>query len=608
MLKKIFVLLLLMQLLVAQGLIIKTQQLSQSQGSMAGDSLRLVGAIGASISNLPSGDTLSLEGGFLAAVTGLYRKPPSLRTVMTDKIPKEAESVNVSAITQDINGIISAILNIQIGGNSDIIEIPMISLDDSTYQASIPENLLTVKNFRSWVVSTDGMYYSTTSNYDTPSLDFDKNELRMDDSSTESAFPEGVYKNIWRMVSWPAEWLNDSLRNSSLKNGFVFYDIDPLSPEELTKPDKIVAGKAYWFKHHYNDNVIFSNTNTVGTAVPLVNYTIPLEKGWNMIGNPFSFPVSVLDKEGDGLLLYTYGYNYNTEKDGWTDPRSTLYPWSGYMVYADDATNLTLKPFEDPSQEDNRAERSTSLDWTLNLKLESNNYFDHSAQIGREVLAKEQKDNFDVPSLPAIGSFVSVRMDINGDSDFNFGSDIRSTEESNGVWNLRLLSEGIEPPYTFSIETESDLPLGMEFALLDIPNRIVIQNIFSESITITEGLGSGYDVTIIAGDEQYVQDMIRELLETIPENFSLSQNYPNPFNPTTKIDFTLPRSADVSIIIYNLMGQQVNVLMNSNLDYGYHTVTWNGLDQFGRPVSSGVYFSELRTRTFRQTKKMLLLK
>ena len=148
----------------------------------------------------------------------------------------------------------------------------------------------------------------------------------------------------------------------------------------------------------------------------------------------------------------------------------------------------------------------------------------------------------------------------------------------------------------------------MEFALLDIPNRIVIQNIFSESITITEGLGSGYDVTIIAGDEQYVQDMIRELLETIPENFSLSQNYPNPFNPTTKIDFTLPRSADVSIIIYNLMGQQVNVLMNSNLDYGYHTVTWNGLDQFGRPVSSGVYFSELRTRTFRQTKKMLLLK
>jgi hypothetical protein len=148
----------------------------------------------------------------------------------------------------------------------------------------------------------------------------------------------------------------------------------------------------------------------------------------------------------------------------------------------------------------------------------------------------------------------------------------------------------------------------MEFALLDIPNKKVIQNIFSESITISESLGSGYDVTVIAGDEQYVEDMIRQIFETIPDNFSLSQNYPNPFNPTTKIDFALPRSADVSITIYNLMGQQVNVLMNSNLEYGYHTVIWNGLDQFGRPVSSGVYFSELRTRNFRQTKKMLLLK
>ena len=65
---------------------------------------------------------------------------------------------------------------------------------------------------------------------------------------------------------------------------------------------------------------------------------------------------------------------------------------------------------------------------------------------------------------------------------------------------------------------------------------------------------------------------------------------------------------NVNVTIYNLVGQQIKVLVNSNLEYGYHTVTWNGLDQLGRPVASGVYFSELRTRNFRQTKKMLLLK
>ena len=156
--------------------------------------------------------------------------------------------------------------------------------------------------------------------------------------------------------------------------------------------------------------------------------------------------------------------------------------------------------------------------------------------------------------------------------------------------------------------TQSDIPSGLHFSLLDIPNKNVIQNIFSETITINESLGSGYDIKIIAGDQQYVDDMIRQILEDIPNEFSLSQNYPNPFNPTTKIDFALPRSADVSITIYNLMGQKVNVLINSNLEYGYHTVIWNGLDQFGSPVASGVYFSELRSKSFRQTKKMLLLK
>ncbi len=94
----------------------------------------------------------------------------------------------------------------------------------------------------------------------------------------------------------------------------------------------------------------------------------------------------------------------------------------------------------------------------------------------------------------------------------------------------------------------------------------------------------------------------------MPQSVSIQANYPNPFNPTTKIDFTLPRSDDVNVTIYNLVGQQIKVLVNSNLEYGYHTVTWNGLDQLGRPVASGVYFSELRTRNFRQTKKMLLLK
>ena len=601
-LKKRLLLIFIISSLMSQEYILKTQHLLQSQGSMASDSLRLVGGLGASISSNGSNDTLSLTSGFLSVVNGLYKKPPSLVTEIENRISKDADSVIVQAITQDVNGIISANLYVQIGGEDEIIEIPMVALNDSVYQASIPDSLLSIKNFRSWVVSVDGMYYDAVSNYDTPALDFGEGKLRMDDTTMSSRFPEGVQRDIWRMVSWPAKLLDGSLKNSNLKDGFVFYDRDPYT-NELIKPDKIVAGKAYWFKHRFKNSVIFSNHNTDGTALPLVDYDISLQKGWNMIGSPFSFPVTVQEKE-----LYTFGYDTTTTMDGWTEPLDTLSPWSGYAVYAEEPRVLTLQPFQNDIEETRDAGRTISNEWVLNLRLSSNHYFDYSSQVGRKELAQEDKDAYDVPALPVMDSFVAVRTEINGNGDFDYESDIRSLEESNGVWNIKLISEGISGPYTFSMKSNNDLPAGLDFALLDIPNKNVLRNIFSESITIQESLKNGYDITIIAGDEQYVTDMITNILEAIPAKYSLSQNYPNPFNPTTKIDFSLPRSDDVTVTIYNLMGQQIKVLMNSNLEYGYHTVTWNGLDQLGRQVASGVYFSELRTRNFRKTKKMLLLK
>ena len=103
----------------------------------------------------------------------------------------------MQAITQDVNGIIAANLYVQIGGEDSIIEIPMIALNDSVYQASIPDSLLSIKNFRSWVVSVDGMYYDAVSDYDTPTLDFGEGKLRMDDTTMISRFPKGVQRDIW---------------------------------------------------------------------------------------------------------------------------------------------------------------------------------------------------------------------------------------------------------------------------------------------------------------------------------------------------------------------------------------------------------------------------
>lgn len=95
---------------------------------------------------------------------------------------------------------------------------------------------------------------------------------------------------------------------------------------------------------------------------------------------------------------------------------------------------------------------------------------------------------------------------------------------------------------------------------------------------------------------------------TLPERFSLQQNYPNPFNPTTTIDFSVPRPGDVRLEIYNVLGQSIRVLVDEYLSAGEKRVEWDGLDQSGRPASSGIYLYRLSADDFGQTKKMLLLK
>ena len=85
-------------------------------------------------------------------------------------------------------------------------------------------------------------------------------------------------------------------------------------------------------------------------------------------------------------------------------------------------------------------------------------------------------------------------------------------------------------------------------------------------------------------------------------------NYPNPFNPDTKISFSLPEEQNIELIVYNLKGQKVKHLVSGQLSAGQHSVIWEGKNDNGKPVGSGLYFYKLRTEDKVLTKKMLLLK
>ena len=94
----------------------------------------------------------------------------------------------------------------------------------------------------------------------------------------------------------------------------------------------------------------------------------------------------------------------------------------------------------------------------------------------------------------------------------------------------------------------------------------------------------------------------------VPEAFGLDACYPNPFNPSTTIRYALPEEAAVNLAVFNILGQQVRMLVSAAQGPGYHSVTWDGKDAYGRPVSSGIYFYRLMSNEFVQTRKMIMLK
>ncbi|MEC9448438.1 MAG: LamG-like jellyroll fold domain-containing protein [Candidatus Neomarinimicrobiota bacterium] len=140
-------------------------------------------------------------------------------------------------------------------------------------------------------------------------------------------------------------------------------------------------------------------------------------------------------------------------------------------------------------------------------------------------------------------------------------------------------------------------------------DKLVLNGDFDRSV---EDHNSGYATQVgvwpsisFSGESVLAIDEEKNIL---PKQFALHDNYPNPFNPNTTIRFDLPKEIDVSIIIFNLLGQKVKTIDKSQMNAGFHSITWNGTNDHGAQVSAGMYLYQLRTSDFVKTKKMVLLK
>jgi hypothetical protein len=138
------------------------------------------------------------------------------------------------------------------------------------------------------------------------------------------------------------------------------------------------------------------------------------------------------------------------------------------------------------------------------------------------------------------------------------------------------------------------------------------------SATLTTGIRLGHTYTISAvgagtmiSYSQFVPSIITSVNDqgnSLPIQYALFQNYPNPFNPSTTISFDLPIATDVTLTLYNVLGQIVDVLVDRKLPAGHHAISWEGSDSHGRQIASGVYYYRLTTKEFSETRKLVLVR
>ncbi len=198
---------------------------------------------------------------------------------------------------------------------------------------------------------------------------------------------------------------------------------------------------------------------------------------------------------------------------------------------------------------------------------------------------------------------------------------------------LILLAQGYKIPYnskgnSLALTVENTAAVTAKNVTVEIQNpsswlklessRIMLKDILSKQSKDAEFLFSVERSSPI-GKEQKIKALIKtsdgqswtkEIAFTIspPKEFHLYDNFPNPFNPTTKIAFELPVASKVKLIIYDALGREVRILTDDEYPAGYNELTWDGRNEIGTMVSSGVYFYRISTPKWNSVKKMVMLR
>ena len=324
--------------------------------------------------------------------------------------------------------------------------------------------------------------------------------------------------------------------------------------------ENFILGEGYWLR-------FLDAGSTTISGVAVTTLTVPLAENWNLISG-ITTAVNVTDiDDPDNLIIPGTFFAFT----GSYELTETLDPGFGYWVRSSGDGEVTITssstaakslPFRNRLQEANSLTFANGDNSLLTLHF-------------GVTVPEEEKLRYSLPPLPPKGGF-----------DVRFSGDWQYVEEQG-----EIMIQNDRYPLVINYENRQEIEAGMEWILVNPQD--------GKEFVLNNG-----EIQITAP----VQSLILTKRNIVPREFVLHQNYPNPFNPVTSLRYDLPERFQVTLTVYDLMGRKVTQLVNTTQEAGFRSVQWNATDNFGKPVSAGVYLYTIQAGEFVQTRKMVLLK
>ncbi len=380
-------------------------------------------------------------------------------------------------------------------------------------------------------------------------------------------------------VDWEVVW-----DNGAPSNFFVRFDGGA--------DFKLSAGRAFWV---INKGPL--QINTAAPSAPLQScqfVSIPLHPGWNLIANPFttSMPWPVV-QSANGLTEPLHSFN------GIFSTPSSFDPYLGYYFF--NATNLSA--LDIPYSSSSAASVAINVDpalWRVNVTLTSGEFVDKITSFGVSNTASSELDPLDFrkPRTLAATPTVSFHRPTWDARYSAFATDIRPEIAESESWEFEVRATAQEAArLTFS--GMGKIPASYEVYLID-EGRAGTINLRQDSLYYFTPAVEISKFNVVVGKKDVVQEQLNAV--ALPKEFALGHNYPNPlrtsaFNSATTIPVAVPIPSETKLVIYNILGRKMKTIYSGTLPPGRYWFDWEGKDEAGNPVATGVYLYRLTAST-----------